>query len=131
MARRDEPKHRMTVDRELMLFHYEHAFRHSLPRAAVRVIIKRDFGSANLKLVLLSSAAGKHQALYCLRQGPETGYRFRRLHPELDGSALTEAVKMADAADPKGLVALGLSYAEVELVTGLDRAALGKVLRRT
>lgn len=130
MPTRDEPKHRMTVDRELMLYHYEHTSRHAGEPAAMSTIVKRELGHCSVKLALLSSISGKHQALYCLRRDGETGYRFRRLHPELDGSALAEAVKKADAMDPKGLVSLGLSYAELELVTGLDRKAIGKVLRR-
>lgn len=130
MSTRDEPKHRMTVDRELVLFHYEHNVRHAGPPAAISTIVRRKMGASHYELALLSSVSGKHRALYCLRRDPKTGYRFRRLHPELEGDALAAAVDTVDPARPSVLVELGLSYAEIESVTGLDRKELGKALRR-
>lgn len=130
MPTRAEPKHRMTVDRQLVLFHYEHAVKHAERPASIAAIEKQSFGNSSVELALLSSVSRKHLALYSLRRDGQTGYRFRRLHPELEGDELTEAVRGATSDDPRRLAALGLSYPEISAVTGLDPERLRKVLRK-
>lgn len=130
MPTRDEPHRRPTLEHELVLFHYEHAVKHSDPPAAIATIEKQTFGHSGIALVLLASVSRKHLALY-RTQRSSTGYQFRRLHPELEGEALVSAVHGARSDDILGLALLGLSYGEIGSLTGRSKHDIQKALRRS
>lgn len=128
---REEPHRRQSLDRALVLFHYEHAMAHGDPLMAVATIEKQSFGHAPIEVALLANASRKIMALYRARRGRQAGYEFRRLHPELDGEALASAVHRARSEDIAGLVALGLSYGEIGSLTGRSPSDIRKALRRS
>lgn len=59
----------------------------------------------------------------------ERGYQLRRLYPDADGADVVRAYVAAKLQSPKSLAAIGLSYRELEALTGLDRLGVEKAIR--
>ena len=123
------PREQPELDRRLTIYHYEKQLRTGAVPFAVSTVEKKTFGHASVMVAMLSDVLGRHRVLYAVRRSDD-GFVFRRLHPEAEGEMVQALFDSASISDFRSLAELGLSYAELGVLTGRSREGLQKALRR-
>ena len=114
------------LERQALAFHYRHVERHGDIAFPPDLIHKRSFMDG-VGVVYMGSTGARHTALYFFSRY-DIGDRFRPLHTELEGVAVSRALLKAKAFDLPALAELGLSMREIAVLSKLDLAQVRKLL---